>query len=102
MPTADDSAAYPRVPLTRFHMNAAEFLELSLQNPVIITANSEDRHVVLDIAYFRRLEVLAAERLRDAMDVKPVRAAEMSDEDRAALMASKPSAAEIASDCWDS
>lgn len=101
MPTADNSAAYPRVPLTRFHMNAAEFLELSLQDPVILTADNEDRHVVLDIAYFRRLEALAAERLGDAMNLKPVRAAEMSDEDRAVLMASRPSAAEIASGCWD-
>ena len=101
MPAADSSDSYPRIPLTRFHMNAAEFLELSAQTPVVLTGNGDDRYVIADVAYFRQLEALAAGHLQDAMDIQSVRAAEMTDQDRAAIIAARPSAAEIASDRWD-
>lgn len=49
MAATDRTEDYPRIPLTRFHMNTAEFLELSTQNPGVLTSNGQDWYVIADI-----------------------------------------------------
>ncbi len=100
MPAANPSAKRQRVPLTRFHNNTGEFLDLSNRTPVVLTSHGRDRHIIAEIEYFRHLEDVAAGRLLEAMDHRIVRAADMNGEDRAALNASRPSADEIARDQW--
>ena len=92
---------HERIPLTRFHNNTGEFLDLSTRTPVILTSHGRERHVITDVAYFRHLEDVAAGRLLDAMGIEAVRTADMTDEDRAAFNAARPTVDELANDQWD-
>lgn len=92
---------HEHIPLTRFHNNTGEFLDLSTRAPIILTSHGRERHVITDVAYFRHLEEIAAGRLLDAMSIEAVRTADMTDEDRAAFNAARPTADELANDQWD-
>ena len=50
---------HPRVPLTRFHNNTGEFLDLATKQPVVLTSHGRERHVIADSEYFRHLEQAA-------------------------------------------
>ena len=101
MPLANTDETMQRVPLTRFHNNTGEFLDLSTRTPVVLTSHGRDRHIIAEAGYFRHLEKIAKGQLLEAMDLKVVDTADMSNEDRAVLEASRPSAEEIASDTWN-
>ncbi|QNE07823.1 type II toxin-antitoxin system prevent-host-death family antitoxin (plasmid) [Croceicoccus marinus] len=101
MPNARPIESHQRVPLTRFHNNTGEFLDLSTRAPVVLTSHGRERHIIADVAYFRHLEDVAAGRLLDAMSIEAVRTADMTDEDRAAFEAARPTADELANDQWD-
>ena len=101
MTAANSVDTHQRVPLTSFHNNTGEFLDLSTRTPVILTSHGRERHIIAEIGYFRHLEAVAAGRLLEAMDLSTVRATDMNDEDRAVFKASRPSAEEIARDQWN-
>ena len=92
---------HEHIPLTRFHNNAGEFLDLSTRTPVILTSHGRERHVITDIEYFRHLEAAASGTLLAAMDLTPVRASNLDPDQRAAIEASRPTADEIANDKWN-
>ncbi len=48
------------VPLTRFHNNTGEFLDLALIAPVTLTKHGRDYISICDAAYLARLEAFAA------------------------------------------
>lgn len=48
-----------RVPLTKFHQSIAEYLDMALRSPIILTSHGRKRHIVADSAYFERLEEIA-------------------------------------------
>lgn len=88
------------VPLTRFHNNTGEFLDLATRMPVVLTSHGRERHIIAEIGYFRHLEKVAKGQLLDAMDLQAVKTDEMSENDRAVLKVSRPSAKELADDKW--
>ena len=48
------------VPLTRFHNNTGEFLDLALLAPVTLTKHGRDYISICDASYLARLEAFAA------------------------------------------
>jgi PHD/YefM family antitoxin component YafN of YafNO toxin-antitoxin module len=78
MSDTETATEHPRIPLTRFHNNTGEFLELATRSPVVITSDDRERYVVCDFAYFRRLEELAAGNLAQALDLRVQSAGAMS------------------------
>ncbi len=101
MTAANPVDTHQRVPLTRFHNNTGEFLDLSTRTPVVLTSHGRERHIIAEVGYFRHLEAVAAGRLLEVMDLSAVRATDMTDEDRAVFEASRPSDEEIARDQWN-
>lgn len=91
---------HPRVPLTRFHNNTGEFLDLASREPVVLTSHGREKHIVADSAYFRRLEKLAAGHVAEALDIHVAEAGALTAEDIAAIEASLPTKEEVASDQW--
>ena len=101
MPNARPVESHPRVPLTRFHNNTGEFLDLSTRTPVVLTSHGRERHIIAEVGYFRHLEDIAAGRLLDAMNIEAVRTDAMSEDDRAVFEASRPTPDELANDQWN-
>jgi hypothetical protein len=58
--TADNPAARVSVPLTRFHNNTGEFLDLALVSPVTLTKHGRDYISICDATYLARLEAFSA------------------------------------------
>jgi hypothetical protein len=50
------------VPLTRFHNNTGEFLDLALTQPVTLTKHERVVLTICEAGYFERLEAFAATR----------------------------------------
>lgn len=98
--STEPAREHPRVPLTRFHNNTGEFLDLTRDGPVVLTSHGREKHVVTDSAYFRRLEALAAGNIIDALDLRAVPAGQLSEDDRAAIAASLPTQEELDDDRW--
>lgn len=48
------------VPLTRFHNNTGEFLDLALAQPVTLTKHDRVILTICEAGYFERLEAFAA------------------------------------------
>ncbi|MBK8631781.1 MAG: hypothetical protein IPN84_16805 [Sphingomonadales bacterium] len=48
------------VPLTRFHNNTGEFLDLALVQPVTLTKHDRVVLTICEAGYFERLEAFAA------------------------------------------
>ncbi len=48
------------VPLTRFHNNTGEFLDLALVQPVTLTKHDRVVLTICEAGYFERLETFAA------------------------------------------
>ena len=48
------------VPLTRFHNNTGEFLDLALVKPVTLTKHDRVVLTICEAGYFERLEAFAA------------------------------------------
>lgn len=94
------TADYPRVPLTRFHNNTGEFLDLASKTPIVLTSHGRERHVIADSAYFRHLESIAGDRITRFMNLEAISAADMPGDDRTAFEASRPTPEELANDEW--
>ncbi|MEQ1519383.1 MAG: hypothetical protein ABL931_23145 [Usitatibacteraceae bacterium] len=56
----DGAAARVSVPLTRFHNNTGEFLDLALVQPVTLTKHDRVVLTICEAGYFERLEAFAA------------------------------------------
>lgn len=100
MNTLVSVAPHPRVPLTRFHNNTGEFLDLATRTPVVLTSHGRERHILLDSVYFRRLEEIARGNILAALDLEAHDSAAMPDELRAQILGSQPTAEEMASGKW--
>lgn len=92
---------HPKIPLTRFHNNTGEFLDLASKQPVILTSHGRERHIIADSDYFRHLEQTARGNILDHMEIEAVAASEMTDADRRAFENARPSASEIINDRWE-
>src|SRR3546814_18863022 len=86
---------HPRVPLTRFHNNTGEFLDLATKQPVVLTSHGRERHVIADSEYFRHLEHAARGMIADHLNIEAVASSDMNDADRQALAHPRPSASYI-------
>ena len=100
MVALDTAKHYPRVPLTRFHNNTGEFLDLATRTPVVLTSHGRERHILVDSVYFRRLEEIACGNILAALELEVHAAADMPADMRAHILASHPSDQEIASGKW--
>lgn len=97
------NAALPEhlhIPLTRFHNNTGEFLDMSLRSPIVLTNHGRAKHIIADPTYFARIEQMAAGNLRAALNLNSVAAAAMPLDHRAIFQAARPSSEEIANDRW--
>lgn len=99
MPAAQSE--HLRVPLTRFHNNTGEFLDLATKQPVILTSHGRDRHVIADSDYFRHLEQVAHGMIADYMRIEATSSPDMTEADREALANARPSDSEFANDRWE-
>ena len=90
-----------RVPLTRFHNATGEFLDLAMREPIVLTAHGRPRQIVADNAYVERLETIAYGKIIEALDLDVRKTSEMPDEMRARILATQPTAEEIANDRWN-
>lgn len=99
MPAA--SSEHPRVPLTRFHNNTGEFLDLATKQPVVLTNHGRERHVIADSDYFRHLEQAAGGMIEDHMNIEAVASSDMTEADRQAFADARPSDSELANDRWE-
>ena len=91
---------HPQIPLTRFHNNTGEFLDLSLRSPIVLTSHGRAKHIIADPAYFARIEQMAAGNLLAALNLTSVPADAMTDQHRAVFDAARPTPQEIANDRW--
>ncbi len=82
MPAAANE--HPRVPLTRFHNNTGEFLDLATKQPVVLTSHGRERHVIAD-----------------HMNIEAVASSDMTEADRQAFANARPSDSELANDRWE-
>jgi len=101
MAALDTANQQPRVPLTRFHNNTGEFLDLATRTPVVLTSHGRERHILLDSVYFRRLEAIARGNILAALDLEVHSGTDMPADLRAHILATQPSDAEIASGNWN-
>ena len=91
---------YPRIPLTRFHNNTGEFLDLAIRSPVSLTSHGRERHFIVEADYFRRLEMIAAGRIAEAMNLRAIRVEDLSDKHRDMIAGAMPTQEEIDNDRW--
>ncbi|GGD81778.1 prevent-host-death family protein [Croceicoccus mobilis] len=101
MPATEHQIDHPKVPLTRFHNNTGEFLDLASRQPVVLTSHGRERHIIADSEYFRHLEAAARGQLLKDMNIEAVAAADMTDDDLAAFDAGRPTPQELADDRWN-
>ncbi|MEY2925928.1 MAG: hypothetical protein RL367_405 [Pseudomonadota bacterium] len=101
MAIPDTGQQHPRVPLTRFHNNTGECLDLATRTPVVLTSHGRERHILLDSVYFHRLEAIARGNILAALGLEVHATADMPADLRAHILATQPSDAEIASGKWN-
>ncbi len=101
MTAVESTNRRPRVALTRFHNNTGEFLDLASRTPIVLTSHGRERHILLDSAYFHRLEEIARGNILAALNLEVHATADMPDALRNEILATLPSEAEIASGKWD-
>lgn len=90
-----------RVPLTKFHNATAEYLDMALRSPILLTSHGRKRQIVADSAYFERLEELARGNIIEAMGIQVASSADMPPDLRQRILANQPTAEEIANDKWN-
>jgi hypothetical protein len=100
MAAVDTHKDHPKVPLTRFHNNTGEFLDLATKTPIALTSHGRERHFVVESDYFRRLEQIAAGKIAEAMNLRAIRAEDLTAADIAMIDASLPRQEEIDNDRW--
>lgn len=90
-----------RVTLTAFHNKTGECLDLALRGKVIVTKHGRSHITLVDSAYIDRIERIARGNLIEALDLHAVASTDMPADLRAAILASQPTAEEIASGQWN-
>lgn len=90
-----------RIPLTRFHNNTGQFLDLALTSPVTLTKHGRAQWKIAEAGYYERLEQLAAGNVLAALDRQHLFSAELSEDMIADIDAQMPTAEEIAQDRWN-
>jgi predicted DNA-binding ribbon-helix-helix protein len=68
---------------------------------VVLTSHGRARHILLDAAYFHRLEEIARGNILAALDLQVYGTADMPADLRAHILATQPSDAEIAGGKWN-
>jgi hypothetical protein len=101
MPQTVQNADNPNVPLTRFHNNTGEFLDLALKAPVTLTKHGRAQWKISEAGYYNRLEALAAGNVLTALNREHLFSADLSADMARRIDAQMPSAAEIAQDRWN-
>jgi hypothetical protein len=97
----DKIETHPRVPLTRFHNNTGEFLDMAIKQPLVLTSHGRDRQVIMDSDYFKHLEKAAAGTIIAGMKVEAVSSSDMTEADARAFANARPTANELKNDRWD-
>jgi hypothetical protein len=100
MPPASQSADRPNVPLTRFHNNTGEFLDLALTSPITLTKHGRAQWKITEAGYYDRLEALANGNILAALNREHLFSADLTGDMAARIAAQMPSAEEIATDRW--
>jgi hypothetical protein len=101
MPIAAQNVERPNVPLTRFHNNTGEVLDLALKAPVTLTKHGRAQWKISEAGYYDRLEALAAGNVLSALNREHLFTADLSAAMARLIDAQMPSAEEIARDRWD-
>lgn len=101
MPQSSQAARISDVPLTRFHNNTGEFLDLALTSPITLTKHGRAQWKITEAAYYDRLESLAAGNVLTALNRQHLFSADMSEDMAQAITAQMPTAEEIAQDRWN-
>lgn len=101
MPQAARTDQLPKVPLTRFHNNTGEFLDLALTSPVTLTKHGRAQWKIAEAGYYDRLEELAAGNVLSALNRKHLFSADLTEDMAARIAAQMPTAVEIAQDRWN-
>ena len=101
MPQAARTDQLPKVPLTRFHNNTGEFLDLALTSPVTLTKHGRAQWKIAEAGYYDRLEELAAGNVLSALNRQHLFSADLTEDMATRIAAQMPTAEEIAQDRWN-
>jgi hypothetical protein len=101
MPQPARTEQLPKVPLTRFHNNTGEFLDLALTSPVTLTKHGRAQWKIAEAGYYDRLETLAAGNVLSALNRQHLFSADLSEDMAAKIAAQMPTDEEIAQDRWN-
>lgn len=99
MPVAPNER--PRIPITRFHSDVEECLELAKTQPVILTSHGRERYVIADRDYFCHLERVAHRMIATQMNIGAVASINLTAADEEAFAQARPSISELAKDRWE-
>lgn len=99
MPAAPSE--HSRIPITRFHSDVEECLELAKTQPVILTSHGRERYVIADRDYFRHLERAAHKMIATQMNIEAAASFNLTAADKVAFAHARPSISELAKDRWD-
>jgi len=91
----------PRIPITRFHSDIEECLELAKTQPVILTSHGRERYVIADRDHFRHLEQAAYKMIAAQMNIEAVASFNLTADDKEAFVHARPSISELAKDRWE-
>ena len=100
MAAAAPNAERPSVPLTRFHNNTGEFLDMGLISPVTLTKHGRPQWTISEAGYFARIEALAAGNILEALNRQHTYSADLSQETRDRIASQMPTAEELTNDRW--
>jgi hypothetical protein len=101
LPQSARKEPLPSVPLTRFHNNTGEFLDLALTAPVTLTKHGRAQWKITEAGYYDRLETLAAGNVLSALNREHLFSADLTDDMARRIAAQMPTAEEIAKDRWN-
>lgn len=101
MPQATKAVEHPDVPLTRFHNNTGECLDLALKSPVTLTKHGRAQWKIAEAGYYDRLESLAAGNVLSALNREHLFSADLTNDMARRIAAQMPTAEEIAADRWN-
>lgn len=99
MPAAPSE--HPRIPITRFHSDIEECLELAKTQPVILTSHGRERYMIADSDYFYHLERTARNVTAQQMNIEAVASSNLIAADKEAFAHARPSISQLAKDRWE-
>lgn len=87
--------------MTKFHNATGDYLEQAMRAPIDLTSHGRRKQCIADAAYIDRLELLARGRIVDALAISVAPTSAMPEDMRARILATQPTAEEIANDRWN-